>query len=502
MEPQGKLIEELTQRLAKEKILLAADIELELIKDIDLDALVAKIISSSINVDEFKIVSRAELEKAVHELKSEKMPMPIEIERATSFRPIAADVNERVEIYERHTEPTSGGIDDFISYFRSRLERLEGLLEERTRILGTVMLKPSLLSSYASGREVCVAGMVTSNITTKKGNILVQLEDETGSAKVIFNNSTSQRARELFAEARSIVNDEVIAVRGRISGPFVIANEILWPDVPIKEPKDVDEDVAIAFVSDLHAGSKQFMEKNLLKMLDWLNGNVESKNKGLAGKIKYIIFNGDIVDGIGVYPNQEKDLAIPDMYGQYKLAFDFIAQIPDYISVFVLPGNHDVVQRAEPQPRLPKEVVGEFSSSNVHMLGNPSFLNLHEIKVLAYHGCGLDSAINAIPNSSYANPEKAMIELLKRRHLSPIYGGNVIVPSKEDNMTIDRVPDILHMGHVHKNGIANYHGVYVVNSGTWQAKTDYQVKLGHSPSPCILPVYELKTHRLTTIDFN
>jgi DNA polymerase II small subunit len=343
--------------------------------------------------------------------------------------------------------------------------------------------------------------MVTSNITTKKGNIMVQLEDETGSAKLIFINGTSQRARELFAEARSIVNDEVIAVRGRISGPFVIANEILWPDVPIKEPKDVDEDIAIAFMSDLHVGSKQFMERNTLKMLDWLNGNVDSKSKELAGKVKYVIINGDIVDGIGVYPNQEKDLAIPDMYGQYKLAFDFIGQIPDYISVFVLPGNHDVVQRAEPQPRLPKDVVGEFSS-NVHLLGNPSFLNLHEIKVLAYHGCGLDSTINAIPNSSYASPEKAMIELLKRRHLSPIYGGNVIVPSREDNMTIDRIPDILHMGHVHKNGIANYHGVYAVNSGTWQAKTDYQVKLGHTPSPCLLPVYELKAHRLTTVDFN
>jgi len=502
MEPKGKLVEELTQRLAKERVVLAADIELELIKEVDLDALVAALISSSIDSEELRVISRLELEKVVHRLKSEKMPMPIEIARSTDFKPIAADVKDNIKIYEKHTEPTSGGIDDFISYFRSRLEKIESMLEERARIHGIAMLKLSSLSSYASGRDVCVAGMVTNCITTKNGNILMNFEDETGSAKVMFMNGDSQRARELFSSAHSIVNDEVIAIRGRISGPFVIANEILWPDVPMKIQKEVDEDIAIAFVSDMHIGSKQFMEKNFMKLLDWMNGNIDSKNKELAGKVKYVVFCGDIVDGIGVYPNQEKDLAIPDMYGQYKLAFDFIEQIPDYVSVFVLPGNHDVVQRAEPQQKLPKEIIGEFSKRNIRFLGNPISLSLHDVSVLAYHGCGLDSIINTIPNTSYANPEMAMVELLKRRHLSPIYGRNVIVPSREDNLTIDRVPDILNIGHVHKNGIANYHGVYLVNSGTWQAKTDYQVKLGHIPSPCLLPVYEAKMHRFTTIDFN
>ena len=94
-----------------------------------------------------------------------------------------------------------------------------------------------------------------------------------------------------------------------------------------------------------------------------------------------------------------------------------------------------------------------------------------------------------------------MIELLKRRHLSPIYGGNIIVPSKNDNMVIEKVPDILHMGHVHRNGLANYHGVKMVNSGTWQAKTEYQVILGHVPTPCMVPVYDAKNDSFITVDF-
>ena len=84
------------------------------------------------------------------------------------------------------------------------------------------------------------------------------------------------------------------------------------------------------------------------------------------------------------------------------------------------------------------------------------------ITVALYHGTSLDSIIASIPNNSYAKPEKAMVELLKRRHLSPIYGGNIIVPSKNDSMIIEKAPDILHMGHIHKNGITNYHGVAIV----------------------------------------
>lgn len=68
-------------------------------------------------------------------------------------------------------------------------------------------------------------------------------------------------------------------------------------------------------------------------------------------------------------------------------------------------------------------------------------------------------------------------------------------------MVIEKVPDILHMGHVHKNGLGNYHGVKIVNSGTWQAKTEYQTILGHQPTPCIVPVYDAKSDSFISLDF-
>jgi DNA polymerase II small subunit len=330
---------------------------------------------------------------------------------------------------------------------------------------------------------------------------MVVLEDETADAKLIFMNGSSEQAKALFEKARHLVNDEVIAVTGKISGPFVIAAELVWPDVPIRERKKIEDDVAIAFISDTHVGSKFFMERNFSNLIRWLNGDYEMR-EDLASKVKYLVMGGDVVDGIGVYPNQDRDLAILDIYAQYRIFFNFIKMIPDYIQVFIIPGNHDAVQRAEPQPQLTSDLIGDFKADNVHIIPNPSFLNLHGVDILAYHGTSLDSIISAIPGTSYAKPEKAMIEILKRRHLSPIYGGNIIVPSKNDNMVIDKIPDILHMGHVHKNCMSNYHGVDIINSGTWQSTTDYQLSRGHIPTPCIMPVYEVKSRRFSTINFD
>ena len=169
------------------------------------------------------------------------------------------------------------------------------------------------------------------------------------------------------------MNDEVIAVRGKIAGELIIAKDFVWPDVPIKERKQIKDDVAIAFISDLQVGSKLFLEKNFSNFISWLNGGTDRMPE-LAGKVKYVVVGGDIVDGVGVYPNQELDLAVPDAYMQYKIFFNLISAIPDYIHVFVIPGNHDAVQRAEPQPQLSADLIGDFKAENVHMLPNPSMI--------------------------------------------------------------------------------------------------------------------------------
>ncbi len=497
----GDPVRELVDRLSVASILVSSDVKKDDIAGVDTETLANRILEDYSDRTGVKIVTRVELERILNSLTSEKAPIPIERAQKTGFSAYAAEIDANYSIRVTENDRSGVNVDGFVSYFRDRMEKLRSIIGSQRIGINGMVPNMEALKSCANGREVTIVGMVSNKIVTKNGNIMIVLDDETGEYKIIFMNGSSQKAKVLFEKARRIIEDEVIAVNGKMSSPFIIANELVWPDVPIKERKKVEEDIAIAFVSDIQIGSKKFMEKNFVNFIKWLNGEYGERHD-LAGKIKYIVFCGDMVDGIGVYPGQDRDLAIPDIYAQYRLFRDMIAGIPEYIHMFIIPGNHDAIQLAEPQPRLPKELLGDLKADNIHLLPNPSFLTLHGVDVLAYHGASLDSIIRAIPGLSYGDPETAMVELLKRRHLSPIYGGNAIVPSRRDNMVIDKIPDIINMGHLHKNCIGNYHGVDIVNSGTWQARTERQIARSIIPTPCQLPVYEAKYRRFSTVSFD
>jgi DNA polymerase II small subunit len=209
-----------------------------------------------------------------------------------------------------------------------------------------------------------------------------------------------------------------------------------------------------------------------------------------------------LVDGIGIYPGQEGELAIPDIYKQYDYFTRLFEQIPDYIEVIIAAGNHDAIRRAEPQPSLESLLEKLSEKPNIHLVGNPARVKAHGFEVLMYHGTSMDAMISSLSHLSYDKPERAQIEYLKKRHLSPIYGTKEqIAPEERDFMAIDFVPDIFHCGHVHKNGYATYRGVKVINSGTWQAQTDFQQQQGHMPTPCQVPVLDMQSNQLKVLSF-
>ncbi|MFH1125507.1 MAG: metallophosphoesterase, partial [Candidatus Altiarchaeota archaeon] len=262
-----------------------------------------------------------------------------------------------------------------------------------------------------------------------------------------------------------------------------------------------DEEVYAAFLSDIHVGSYLFLEREFYSFVEWLQGKGDEKE--VAEKVKYILIAGDLVDGIGIYPNQDKELTIPDIYMQYNFLSKLLEDIPDYIEIVLGMGNHDAVRGAEPQPRLSKDIGGAlYELPNVHVVGSPVMLSMHGVKTLMYHGTSLDTIIGNLSECSYSAPEKAMMQYLIRRNLVPTYGGDkrsgdMIAPENKDYLTIKEMPDILHCGHVHTNGYATYRGVKVINSGTWQAKTKYQEQLGHQPTPCRVPLMNLSNHEVS-----
>jgi len=201
-------------------------------------------------------------------------------------------------------------------------------------------------------------------------------------------------------------------------------------------------------------------------------------------------------------PATEDELDIEDIFDQYHALSEMLKEIPDGIRVVCQPGNHDAVRPAEPQPTFSKRI-SELFDSSVLFVGNPCQLEIEERKILTYHGRSMDDWISTVQGMSYERPLDSMKEMLKRRHLAPIYGGKTpLAPEKEDYMVIEDVPDIFVAGHVHGAGFLDYRGVKVICASTWQAQTPFQRMHNFHPDPAIMPVVHLGTGMIDMLDFN
>ena len=417
------------------------------------------------------------------------------------YKPIAKDVAARVRMRDDFDvtgkSRCTGTVEDFVGFFRDRFRRMSTIL--KGHISKEAPVKISALK--AQGRkQTRFIGMVYEKKPTKNGHLIIDVEDEEDSVKVLVTKDSPT-----MLKCDDLVVDDVVAFEGMQGEGLFIASDVIWPGMPVSARRNVcDEDITLACISDIHIGSRFFMRENFEKFIGFLNGKGSPAEQAYASKIKYITIAGDLVDGIGVYPSQEKELVTKDIYKQYEIFSDYMKQIPEYIQVFIAPGNHDAVRSALPQPRLDDSFTKDLKTySNVHFVGNPSLHELHDVKVLLYHGNTMYSLMSAIPKLRGANmnPEKAGVEMLRRRQLAPIYGEDPLAPEHRDYMVVEDAPDVFHFGDIHRNGYTQYHGSMIINSGCWQSMTDYQVKLGHHPTPAQLPLYNLKTGALKVVSF-
>jgi len=351
--------------------------------------------------------------------------------------------------------------------------------------------------------DVQLIGIVKNVKTTVNGHRLIELEDETGTANVIAlknNNEVNQLAKE-------VIVDEIIGVIGKFSkkGDLIIVQNIIFPDIKIHNGKNkAKHPLCVAFLSDIHIGSKMFMKNEWNSFLKWINGDLgNSRQKDVASKIKYLVLPGDLVDGIGIYPNQEEELSISDIYKQYEALAGYLEQIPDHITLILQPGNHDAVRPAEPQPAFEKEIQDLFTGREFVFVGNPCYFSLHGVEILSYHGQSLLDYSTNIQHLNYNQPTEVMKVMLKKRHLAPVYGGYTpIAPEHTDYLIIEKIPDIFVTGHVHTSNIDDYRGVTLINASSWQAQTSYQKMLNFIPESAKLPIINLKSGNATTMDFN
>ena len=118
------------------------------------------------------------------------------------------------------------------------------------------------------------------------------------------------------------------------------------------------------------------------------------------------------------------------------------------------------------------------------------------------HGNSIPDINAAIPAIPHETSIPAMVEMLKNRHLVPIYGKRTpIAPALTDQLIITRIPDIFHTGHTHIAGDDKYKGVLLINSGTFQYQTSYQKSMNINPTTGLTYIVNLKNLQRTKINF-
>ena len=393
-------------------------------------------------------------------------------------------------------------VKDFVTHFRGRFSEMRNSLQEHSELNNLISINK--ISGNRQG--ISVIGMVYNKKITKNKNIMLEVEDLTGRIKVLIN----QNKQEVYKKAEDIVLDSVMGIKGSGNRDIIFANNVFFPESFLFERKKSPVEEIALFISDIHIGSNLFLEKNFLKFIDYLNGKIP--NTPETDKIKYLFVVGDMIAGVGCYPNQERDLKIVDLEEQYSRAAELFGKIRKNIKIIMLPGNHDCVRLMEPQPILDERYAWPlYNLRNITLTTNPSLVNIGAKKnfpgfnVLAYHGFSFPYYAQNVPSlikeKAINSPDKVMAYLLKNKHLAPTYASVQSAPSEKDSLMIREAPDIFVSGHTHKNGVSYYNNTLVISNSCWEDLMPYQEKMGFTSDYCKVPMFNLKTREVKILDF-
>ncbi|MEK6945706.1 MAG: metallophosphoesterase [Nanoarchaeota archaeon] len=452
---------------------------------------------------EFFLTLPEENQQKLEKLKI-KLGLSIEISKEVSVsaeKTISEDDDSKGEVKILSLSGALGkkfGAGDFVNYFRGRFSEMKGFLQDHPLLENLVSIDK--ISGVRHG--ISVIGMVYDKRATKNQNIILDIEDSTGTTKVLINKDKA----ELLKKAEEIALDSVIGFKCSGSREMLFVNDIIFPEAMLLEKrKSLIEEYAL-FVSDVHYGGKNFMKNNFMRFIEYLNSDDPE-----VAKIKYIFFIGDLVAGVGVYPNQERDLTVVDLEDQYTGIAELLGKIPKRITLIVSTGDHEGVRIMEPQPLYDeKHAWALHQMDNVILTENPALTSIgvrkdfSGIKVLSYHGHSYPFYANSVPRlmkmKAMNYPEKIMEYLLKHRHLAPTHGSTQYFPNKDAHM-IREIPDIFVSGHTHKSGVTYFNNVLIISCSCWETLTSYQEKMGNLPDHCKVPLVNLKTRAVKILDF-
>jgi DNA polymerase II small subunit len=419
-------------------------------------------------------------------------PKPI---AAPKLKPLAAIAKGFLEVHYPEEIRSIGSADGYIDYFNSRFIQLESIIKRRVDLRDAIPLSHAV--KLPLNTKFKTIGMVTSK-SARNNRLFLDIEDKDAFSTVLVSGE------EAVKKGLEILEDQVIGIDGiRYREDLMIANDLIWPDVPMHEVGRSEENISAVFVGDCHIGSNYFRADLFDKFIRWMNQDLGPKpSRDLASQVKFLVIAGDLVDGIGVYPDQLDELTISTQSAQYEEAARLLDKLPDHIETVIIPGNHDAVRRSLPQPAIPEEhAPGLYANPRIHMAPNPVSLTMNGVKVFVAHGTALTDILGSTPGHDFHNPVTAVELLVRCRHIAPTYGQSTpIAPEKVDRLVIKDVPDVVLMGHIHIHEVKRYKGITLISSGSFQDQTPFQKRMKLDPTPGVISVFNLKTHNEIPLD--
>lgn len=419
--------------------------------------------------------------------------------------------NFNVNILYNYEKPSKKrSVQDFVAYFNARYKALYSILQSRQELQNLTSI--IRLSNRVDQENVSIIGIINDKQVTKNNNMILDVEDRTGSIKVIVTKNNP-----CYGVVCDLMFDEVVGIGGVLRKDVIFANSVVFPDIPLSSEikKSSDECYAVV-ISDVEVGGKLFLKEEFNNFIEWISGKRGTEEqKDIASKVGYVFIVGDLVAGVGIFPGQKEELVIQDIYQQYAEFSRYISQIPQHIKIIICPGNHDAVRLSEPQPRIDESIAPDlYRLPNVLMLSNPCFVNVHSnesfpgFDFLLYHGMSYSYYSDVVPSIRDSGKEisdrtdMVMKFLLQRRHLAPTHKSSLYIPdAEEDALVISRIPDFLLSGHIHKSLVNNYRGVVTICGSCWAPQSSFQEKMGHKPDPCKVPVINFKDRSIKILDF-
>ncbi len=442
----------------------------------------------------------AAVEQYLQQLESQPSRAPPPISPFTQQRSGKDGSVQVIRSYAK--KPKKRSYDDFVRHFNVRFQNMDRMLRARKELAGVTAI--DRVRQFSGSRDkISVIGFVLEKRDTKNEHIMLEIEDRSGTLNVLI----SKNKPELIEIAKDLAYDEIIGITGTIKDDLMFADSIVIPSVPQgHELKKAPEEVYMVCLSDIHFGNKNFFEKEFSQVVEWLNGNLgDDRTRDIARKTKYVVIAGDLIEGVGVYPSQEADLSIPDIYAQYRYCDEVLSKIAPDKHIILIPGNHDIGRLSEPQPRTPPELMPLLNArANTYFLSNPSWVRIHQtpsfpgFTILLYHGGSFfyygNSVMKLFREGGMSNPVGIMQYLLTHRHLAPSHTSTLYVPdAEEDHLIIDEIPDFFITGHLHTTQSKTWNGITMLSCSCWVPLTEYQIKAGLKIDPGKFMLINLQT---------